>query len=646
MKRSFSLILLTIIVLSVCNSAFAQHWEWGKRAQNKVVQIAVDNNDNTYVLWAIADQANIDGHAIPCNGYSDIAVTSFKCDGSYRWTKVVGSSSPDAGFGLGTDTLGGLYILGYLGSSGVADVYVDADTVIAPTSRRMVLFKYDTSGNYQWLRMPEPTTTSGVTANAGFNITVTPGGDVHIMSVLTPDSYAGGAFAATYPGDNNIYALKYDKNGNFIGGLHFDVTRPANAGIAPYSFNLIYDPASTHYYWAGMRYDPNTISFGNTAITGGNFLTCFNSNGSVAWVQKSNNDAIPTALVGKPAIDEAGNVYVAGYSYNDFNGGTGDGFGSYDFDNTLGVWAFPVLVKFSSTGNVMYAKNASDNMDNAGTAVAYHNGMVALTGHQAGGNFLWDGVSIGPNNEYYDVFLARFDATTGTCLAIDTIPSGTMVNEYPTHLVSDRKGNFYVGGEFDGNMTVAGTTLTKQDGYTDGFIARFEYHSCDCILPATIFSYSGAGSDYTMTYIGSMPVDSVIWSFGDGHTGTGITATHTYTVADTFTICATAYNECGSNQYCQTVISIIANTQSVSGLSEAFPGVCVYPNPAEDKLQVKGLASEISYRLYNSIGGVVMKGGLSSWSNTINISELAGGYYVLCLYDEFGNKGQMKVVKR
>lgn len=644
MKQPFLSFLALFLLLHAPFLLSAQQWQWGKRAQNPTREIATDKNGNTYVLWAVSAQCNIDGHPIPSNGYTDIGVTSFRCDGSYRWTKVIGGSSPDAGFGLATDTLGGLYILGMNGSQGASTCYVDDDTTFAPTTRQIMLLKYDTAGNFKWARMPEQETSgTGNLGNSGFNLSVEPDGTVHAFCVLLPGTYAGGAYTATFPDGENVYDLKYSATGAFTGGVHLDMTRSINAGISTYGFTMIYDAATAHYYYGGRRYDPYQISFGTTTITGSNFLACFGSTGNVLWVKKSNNDAIQTTLVGKPATDNAGNVYVTGYSYNEFTGGTGDGFGSFSFNNTMGVWGFPILVKFNPQGTVLYASNASGNTDNSGNTLMVANGIVALAGQYAGGDFSWGGIQLGPNDQYYNTFLARFDATSGNVISIDTLSSAPQVNEYPWYMAADRKGNFYVGGEFSGSIDIAGVTMNKQDGYTDGYMAKFGLANCNCIAPAPAFSRSGSGLTGTFNYTGSLPVDSVRWTFGDGQTASGLSVAHTYSAADTYTVCVKAYNSCDAVHYCKD--EIFRNLSSAAMTMMEPP--TLYPNPVQHTLHFSGLdRTTTGYRLYNTTGILVQQGTLHGPEAAISFRTLAPGFYLLRLQDGAGNEWHTKLLRQ
>lgn len=644
MKQPLRLFFALFLFLHTPSLLSAQTWQWGKRAQNPTKEIATDKNGNIYALWAVGAQCNIDGHPIASNGYTDIGITSFRCDGTYRWTKVIGGASPDAGFGIATDTSGGLYVLGMNGSQGASTCYVDDDTTFTPTMRQIMLLKYDTAGNFKWARMPEQETSgTGNLGNGGFNLSVEPNGTVHALCLLLPGTYADGAYTATFPDGQNVYDLKYSPAGAFLGGVHLDMTRSINAGISTYGFTMIYDAATARYYYGGRRYNPYQISFGSTAITGSNFLVCFGSNGNVLWVKKSNNDAIQTTIVGKPAIDNAGNVYATGYSYNEFNGGTGDGFGSFNFNNTMGVWGFPFLVKFSPQGTVLYASNASGNTDNSGNTLIVSNGIVALAGHYAGGDFNWGGVPLGTNNQYYNTFLARFDAASGNIIGIDTLSSAPQVNEYPWNMAVDRKGNCYVGGEFDGSMNVAGVTMTKQDGYTDGFMAKFGLANCNCVVPVPAFSRSGSGLTGTFSYTGSLPVDSVRWTFGDGQTATGLSVAHTYSAADTYTVCVKAYNSCGAVQYCKDEIFKDLSAASATMMT---PPV-LYPNPVQHTLHLSGLGSAATgYRLYNAMGLLVQQGTLRGREAIISFRTLPPGFYLLRLQDKAGKEWRASLLRQ
>ena len=72
--------------------------------------------------------------------------------------------------------------------------------------------------------------------------------------------------------------------------------------------------------------------------------------------------------------------------------------------------------------------------------------------------------------------------------------------------------------------------------------------------PVASFSTTGT-SPINCSYTGTaVALDSVAWNFGDGGHAIGLTASHTYAVPDTYLICVTAYNPCGFDSACTTVI--------------------------------------------------------------------------------------------
>lgn len=58
----------------------------------------------------------------------------------------------------------------------------------------------------------------------------------------------------------------------------------------------------------------------------------------------------------------------------------------------------------------------------------------------------------------------------------------------------------------------------------------------------------------------------------------------------------------------------------------------IYPNPAQDIIQVQGLTEATNFTIYNALGSKVKQGNVDL-NQTINTSELASGVYILNLND-------------
>lgn len=76
-----------------------------------------------------------------------------------------------------------------------------------------------------------------------------------------------------------------------------------------------------------------------------------------------------------------------------------------------------------------------------------------------------------------------------------------------------------------------------------------------CIAPP-IASFTTTGTaPVNFAYSGTtVALDSVVWNFGDGNHAIGLTTTHAYALPDTYLVCVTAYNPCGWDSACYTVI--------------------------------------------------------------------------------------------
>lgn len=116
MKKIF---LLSLFIF-ISQYLYAQQgWQWGKRGGSSTQagtgvnetlhDIAADKNGNVYALSYVYNSSlNIDGIPVAGYGGTDIMVSSFSCDGTYRWHKLIGANSGDYGVAIRTDTMGGV----------------------------------------------------------------------------------------------------------------------------------------------------------------------------------------------------------------------------------------------------------------------------------------------------------------------------------------------------------------------------------------------------------------------------------------------------------------------------------------------------------------------------------------------------------
>src|SRR5690606_36094552 len=263
--QSFKRYLL-LSILFLTQSLFAQQtdWQWGiwgndncgfaSTCDPEVTDMAVDKHGNLYLLSDLHYfNGLLNGQTINGYGGQDILISSFDCEGNYRWHKVIGGSNSDIGVALKTDTLGGIYVSGYV-LTYQTDVQFDNDTTIGNTEQSMFLIKYDSVGAYQWMRMPQPDTTTTGTHNptAVGDMDVAPNGDVYLYTSLAPGVYADGAYAVNNYG---IRVLKYNASGAFRLGIPLEIegigSTPAESWFSPLQAHFKRNHQTGKYYIAG-----------------------------------------------------------------------------------------------------------------------------------------------------------------------------------------------------------------------------------------------------------------------------------------------------------------------------------------------------------------------------------------------------------
>lgn len=582
-----ALLLLVLLVLST-SECFAQTWQWGKRGggtgefQNvfeTVNGLATDKAGNVYAIGdAWYPGINVDGHNLSGSGNNNVILASWTCDGHYRWSKVIRSNASCRGIGLKSDTLGGIYVAGNMvGYQQYAPTHFDNDTTVNNTFRDMFLVKYDTGGNYQWLRLPQPDTITTATNSANIlDIDVDPAGNNYLFCLLVPGAYANGNYVVSQRG---LYLLKYDAAGNFTGGSALAM---GYRNVALAMLHMKRDHRSGRLYFSGTIdpvYNHDTLFMGNTVIDHSTFIGCYDAQGNNIWAKQGTTTGYLCGFKGNPIVDNSGNLYVCGNMID------GENFNGLTFSNTAGPYnMMPVVLKLDSNGNNIWMRQGITNAASEAHNMALSsNGELVLTGDYAG-SLSWSGFSKMFNhivNTGYDIFLTRFNQLTGAVTGMDSVASDFGANEFTSFITADRKGNVYTGGQFTSELYIAQDVLVKSGGSSDWFVAKYGFANCNCTLPVSVFTYSITTSNtIQFTYGGSVLPDSVRWTFGDGGTSTQQSPLHQYANTGSYTVCLRTYNNCGYKDSCQT-LQIATGIGQISG-----PNVQVYPNPAHDRLTI------------------------------------------------------------
>ena len=280
------------IFLVKYNSSGTKQWtkQLGTSSNDRGYGVTVDSSNNIYVT----------GHTyggLDSNTYSggkDIFLTKFNSSGTKQWTNQLGTSSNDEGFGVSTDSSGNIYVTG--NTNGGLDGNTNSGNL------DIILVKYNSSGTRQWtqqLGSSENDYGQGVTVDSSDNIYVTG----HTL---------GGLDGNTNSGESDIFLVKYNSSGTkqWTQQLGTPTYEGANGVTVDSSDNI--------YVTGNTRGKLDTYSGGSDT-----FLVKYNSSGVKQWTQQFGTSSSDFGI--GVTVDSSDNIYVTGNTWGGLDGNTNSG---------------------------------------------------------------------------------------------------------------------------------------------------------------------------------------------------------------------------------------------------------------------------------------------------------------------------------
>ena len=330
-------------------------YEWTKAVgglyEDIANSVAVDGFGNVYIAGTFDSLVDFDpGVGTDFKGSQagyDIFLSKYDASGTYQWTKTVEGLGGEFANSVAVDSSGNVYIAGSFGGTKDFDPGAGADNKTSAGSDDIFLSKYDASGTYQWTKA-----VGGTSADLANSVAVDSSGNVYIAGKFqnTVDFDPGvGTDNKTSAGSYEIFLSKYDASGTYqwtkaVGGTGDDqgksvaVDSSGNVYIAGYfSGTVDFDPsAGTDNQTSGGVYDI--------------FFSKYDASGSYVWTKKigTTTDDFANSV----AVDDSGNVYIAGKFQNtvDFDPGVGT-------DNKTSAGSYEIfLSKYDASGSYVWTK--------------------------------------------------------------------------------------------------------------------------------------------------------------------------------------------------------------------------------------------------------------------------------------------------
>lgn len=465
-----------IVLLMFVVTANGQTLEWmrqnGTDDFDYCYGVSSDGNGNIYIAGETA--GDFGGQQM---GDSDAFVAKLDDSGNVVWSRQLGSLHEDRARDVIVDLLGNVFIGGHTRGALQGPNLGNTDAFVS---------KYDSNGNFAW------TCQFGTEENNSVqSVSVDGQGNVFVAGSTRGD--LGGESM----GDYDAYISKYDSNGALLWIRQFGSTE------ADLVDGVSFDGLGNVYVGGNTWGDLGGINAGNRD----GFVCKFDTDGVQLWCRQFGGDDFD--FVEDVAADVLGNVYAAGQTFGDLDGGNA---GSAD--------AF--ICKYDSSGNMMWIRQIGTNVyDRAQSVSADGLGNAYVAGSTSGS-------LAGPAAGNGDSFVAKYDSA-GNSLWIRQFGSQGIDDCYGTS--ADGTGDVYIGGMTDGNLG------GQQFGSRDYFVAKFD----DVPVPITAiadaytvfrgFQIGGELSDtfasddsYLIVEQGLVlsAQEAPIWLIFDGIVGTGV----------------------------------------------------------------------------------------------------------------------------
>ena len=461
MKNNFKFIVLSILYLVTTNS-YSQGFSFLKTVtssssgyQASIRAVKVDQIGNKYIAGNFDNLATIKNTTITGNS-KDIFFGKLDPLGNPIWIKTAGGTGADQAMDIELDNQGGLYISGLFSSTAIFDgnsVTANQHSANSASYSDNYLVKYDTSGNFQWIKTGA-STKNDINQNVnGYNNNTQ---NYYGRSKIKFKNGFVYLMASNRVSSNNPFG-GVGTNGRKFDGLTLPYTQaPGGGGFYGYeyinSFILKTDVNGTNSWLTPIYCNTNQdfdALFGlDFEVNSNNHVIAqyyYSSNGCKIGGQSSptsiSSFSTPSANFPRGALmilelDGSGfynNVYKLENALSSFNS-------FFGFGNALNYLSFGLSV--DNLDNVYFAFNNYLN-DNFNQIIA--------------------GINIPENTNTLVKLNSNFVPTN--CNLLNTFPSQSQ-NSFPISALEIKQDQLVFGGKLDGTINLDNNTFSRSDEIT------------------------------------------------------------------------------------------------------------------------------------------------------------------------------------
>jgi hypothetical protein len=522
---------------------------------------------------------------------------------NWLWAKSGNGHYWDAAWSVALDANGNSYVSGHYSSDTLS--FNSVTVYNYSTVFQVFLAKYDAAGNIVWVRTSSETLTGANNGIMGFPVAVDIAGNIYQAGYFRSPSITFGSYTLinSDPSEvtEDIFLVKYDTNGNVIWAK-----REGSSMGTEHAYALSVNKKE-NLCMAGL-YSSATVTFGSTTLTNTNtlsevFYAVYDSSGTNLVAKSAGGTGEDWGI--STVIDEGNNVYISGWAASptiSFDAVTLTNHGDDDI----------FVAKYDMNGNVIWATRAGGTSGDDAAALAVDDlGCVYVSGYYYSPSILFGSFwLLNPSTD--KVFLVKYDPSGNVLWAKQSIGNG---GDNRSHAIAlDADANIYMAGYFCGatikfspfTLTNANTNISSAT--SDLFLTK--YDSSGTVLWAKRTGSVGddVASSVAVDNAGGVYVVGFYWGFS-------------------IAFDATVLNNAGPGDPDIFIAKLGNITTGTIPLAESIE-LPVYPNPAQDVLNVECKMQNSELKIYDAVGREVYAQKVNAELSVIHCPFSPGVYFV------------------
>jgi Beta-propeller repeat len=265
--------------------------------QDVGVSLALDTNNNLFILGTFQGTANFESSNIISAGSNDVFLAKYNNNGNLQWVKRAGSDGFEQSYDVKTNGNGDVFITGGFWFNAT----FETTSITSAGDSDIFLAKYSNDGDLAWVKQA-----GGTGSDIGYAIVLDGNSTVYVTGVFHSTASFGSATVTT--DTNGIFIAKFR-----ISDWQWATSATSSSYNVTVGYGIVLD-INRNIYITGSFWDTINLGTRSYTSTGGGdlFLVKFNSNGVFQWFQQAGS--AEHDLSQNISIDNVGNIYITGYS--------------------------------------------------------------------------------------------------------------------------------------------------------------------------------------------------------------------------------------------------------------------------------------------------------------------------------------------